>query len=274
MSDNEEMNNQQDQTNDQQNSQTLQDDPQHSNIQDPSAVSFSMEDVQRAIGMSQRTAQQALDQARELREENERLRQQNRPRAPQIDNNAINQLASEDFAGATAQIVARELDSRLSPLLEERNVAARQRKISQYVAQAINVHPYSSHLQVARQQIEAQIATMVGNSEPTLDFVSIALDGLVGRAMSQNPNVFSQPAPQPNNPNNPPVRNAPPKPPVPPNSRPSNYAPAGKKPLSESLKKLKAAMGQEAMDDEEFAELFYQDGQAREYDPMKIVKTA
>jgi hypothetical protein len=234
----------------------------------PSAPQFSYEDFQRGIAASQEIARRAQEDARIAREEIARIQQQNQqPQVPAHNFAELNERAANgQFAETTADIVGREFDRRMAPLIAENAVARRSRELTTHLNGAIAAHPYSVHLAPFATQIASQIATAIGSGEISYDRVSDKLDSLIMRAMAQNPQVFNQAPPSGQNVGTQAPSNNPQNKPLPPNvpqGRPSPLTgQSANDQLTESEKFMKEQLGFTGSN-EEFRELYYKPGQSR-----------
>lgn len=246
----------QNQSEQEQNNEQPQNDPSQQIL---SAPQFDPAAVTRAVEAAQNLVRIAQEDARQARAEAEALRNR-QPAQPVHDFASLNERAANgQFAEATADIVAREMDRRMQPIMQENALTRRSRELMEHLNRAVSVHQYRQHLTPFVSQIANEIATAIGTGEISYDRVSDKLDVLIARALMQNPTLFSG---QPNAPAAPAPSK--PLPPSVPQGRPSPLTEqAGKKGLTEAEKFMKEQMGLKDMADDEFRELYYKAGQSR-----------
>lgn len=250
--------------------------------QAPSTVSFSEEQVQRALAMQARNTERALAAAQQAREEADRYRQmyeQRQNQQPAYNFEELNRRAAEgQFAEVQADIVKAEMQRMLQPLLQQNAEQARERKFNAFVDSAINSHMYSDFVRQGRDHLITYVRSSIGSREPDEFLVKSLVDGAVGQAIAQNPNMIAEfygRSPQTQTQNQPQTQQTAPKP-IPhrvPTGRPLvSASPSGNSILDESEKRIKAQNPEWAtMSDEEWKEEFYAPDQIISFDLNKIM---
>lgn len=212
-------------------------------------------------------ARVALESAANLRAENERLQREaqvrnSTPQVPEYDFEALNNRVREggQFGETTVEIVRRELQAAVRPLIEHQQRDARKGEIARLTAQAVANHPYGHLMQPHTAAIAVEMEKQLGNAEPNLGFITLVLKGMVADAMmaqQQNPAPQNISNNNPNIPNpNPPV-NRPPAPLQTPGTRPAPVN-TQQNDLTEAEKRVKAHLDPEnKYSAKEFKELYY-----------------
>jgi len=245
----------------------------------PSTVSFSEEQMQRALGLQSRNVERALEAARFAREDNERLRQQYESRnvQPTYDFQEMNHRATNgQFAEVQADIVRSEMQRMMAPLLAENAASKRERNIAGMVDAAISGHIYSGFVNQGREHLITYVKGSLGNREPDEFIVKSLIDGAIGQAMMQNPSMISDYYGGQNQSASANPASSPSKP-IPhriPTSRPLvSSAPGGASILDEAEKRIKAQNPDWAkMSDEDWKDDFYAPDQILSFDLNKIMK--
>jgi hypothetical protein len=241
----------------------------------------SQEDFNRYVAMQERAFAASEARAMQAQAELDRVRNTPAPARDQPRNyDELNRRVSED--GQLAQVVEETVDAllakRMQPMTDKFARDARRDRLSSLVTQVINSHPQARKLGQGHQIIMNNIEQTLGDVEPTLAFVQMGFNAMLGQALSQDPNFFDK-IPDPSNPNpapstnntTPAPRSEKPLPPRIPNGRPPVSNTNKKSTLTPSEQRLKAAMpGVAHLTDEEWKQEFYAEGQSREYDTARM----
>lgn len=219
----------------------------------PSSV-VTQEDFQRLSQLAARS----IENENRMRAEIESLRNQtaSKTTAPSYNFEELNtKMANGQFAEGVVELIRREQQEAMRPLLEQNASQQRADKLNNVVGQVISSHQYSSHLSQLAPQIAAEVKKNIGDIEPQFGMVKMIIDGLVGQALMANPNIFNQiPQTQSNNPAQVPTQRSP-MPQQIPSTRPPSQG-SKKDVLTESEKIVKNAIDPEnKMTIEEFKQI-------------------
>lgn len=245
----------------------------------------SQDDFNRFVAMQERMFASSESARLAAQGELDRVRNTPAPTREQPRNyDELNRRVSED--GQLAQVVEETVDAllakRMQPMTDKFARDARRDRLSSLVTQVINSHPQARKLSQGHNIIMNNLEQTLGDVEPTLAFVTMGFNAMLGQALSQDPNFFDK-IPDPSNPSSanpstpsnpnpaPTITSAKPLPPRIPNGRPPVNTSTKKSVLTPSEQRLKASMpGVAHLTDEEWKQEFYAEGQSREYDTAKM----